>query len=444
MKSRFKIVMILSTLCLAIVMCTLGVFALLRVSLNLQGNVNFTADGVKATISQGTLSGGTNTGTATMKAVTINGNNNLTTVESNLATWEGFNLKFNENSQEIVISFKITNTHTTDYLEVSTSVYYDTSSNVVITPSSSNTVLYPANSGTTDEQQFYITIYLIDDNYDVAVNDFVVNLFLQKYEIPDESDFADKLEFSYTSGSGIATVAGVDYNIESAKIPFMFKNGSNTYKVTEISSDGFYGYDVLESIIIPNSVTIIGASAFESCSSLVEIIIPNSVTTISDSAFESCSSLNYAMIPNSVKTIEYEAFYYSGIKFAVIPSTVTTLDTYAYRSCRSLTTVRVNCTTIGENAFDECSALVNLSLGNNVRSIYEAAFSGTAIEILKIPSSVSTIRMDAFYYSSLKLVFFENVEGWWDAGSDISLSVDQVGNSIYMANLLVKGFEIRN
>ncbi len=54
---------------------------------------------------------------------------------------------------------------------------------------------------------------------------------------------------------------------------------------------GFSGNDI-ESITIPNSVTIIGEGAFSNCESLKSITIPDSVTVIGDYAFYSCTSLS--------------------------------------------------------------------------------------------------------------------------------------------------------
>ena len=64
----------------------------------------------------------------------------------------------------------------------------------------------------------------------------------------------------------------------------------------------------MQSIIIPNSVTIIRDYAFSGCSNLTSITIPNSVTSIGEGAFYWCSGLISVTIPNSVKEISYLAF----------------------------------------------------------------------------------------------------------------------------------------
>ena len=66
--------------------------------------------------------------------------------------------------------------------------------------------------------------------------------------------------------------------------------------------------EIIEKVIIENSVTSIGKYAFYESSSLTNITIPNSVTIIGEYAFFRCSSLKNIIFPNSVTSIEDFAF----------------------------------------------------------------------------------------------------------------------------------------
>ena len=64
----------------------------------------------------------------------------------------------------------------------------------------------------------------------------------------------------------------------------------------------------LETITIPDSVTLIDCCAFAGCSSLKEITIPDSVIFINSSVFKGCSSLKEITIPDSVTAVANDAF----------------------------------------------------------------------------------------------------------------------------------------
>ena len=71
---------------------------------------------------------------------------------------------------------------------------------------------------------------------------------------------------------------------------------------------GYDGQTELESIVIPDTVTIIGSKAFKGCTSLKSIEIPASVTLIESGAFEECTSLTNMTIPKTVKEAEWGIF----------------------------------------------------------------------------------------------------------------------------------------
>ncbi|MDB4761249.1 leucine-rich repeat domain-containing protein [Akkermansiaceae bacterium] len=78
--------------------------------------------------------------------------------------------------------------------------------------------------------------------------------------------------------------------------------------VTSIGEMTFLGCNSLKNITIGNGVTSIGDFAFFDCTSLTSITIPDSVTSIGTFAFRGCTSLTSITIPDSVTSIGNQAF----------------------------------------------------------------------------------------------------------------------------------------
>jgi len=83
--------------------------------------------------------------------------------------------------------------------------------------------------------------------------------------------------------------------------------------VKSIGAGAFFQCTSLKEVTIPDFVTIIGKGAFSKCSSLTNVTIPDLVTSIGDGVFFMCTSLTNVTIPNSVLTIGRGAFLKSGI-----------------------------------------------------------------------------------------------------------------------------------
>ena len=145
--------------------------------------------------------------------------------------------------------------------------------------------------------------------------------------------------------------------------------------VTEIGGSAFAGCKSLASIEIPNSVTSIGESAFKGCTSLASIEIGNSVTSIERSAFEGCNGLESIVVKNGNSTYDSRDNCNALIKTAtntlisgcmntVIPNSVTSIGEYAFADCTSLASIEIpnSVTSIGESAFSFCSSLRNITI----------------------------------------------------------------------------------
>ena len=214
-------------------------------------------------------------------------------------------------------------------------------------------------------------------------------------------------------------------------IPETVTYESKTYPVTHIKSQAFKSSSVT-SVTIPNSVTYIGAYAFDHCKDLTSVTIPNSVTSIQFGAFSGCSSLTSITIPNNVTEIDDNTFSgCSGLTSITIPNSVTEIGDEAFSDCSSLTSITIpnSVTKINNSAFfgclgltslnvesgntvydsrDNCNAIIETNLKklifgikktvipNSVTCIGEAAFAGSDITSIEIPSNVTKIEGGAF------------------------------------------------
>jgi hypothetical protein len=161
-------------------------------------------------------------------------------------------------------------------------------------------------------------------------------------------------DLNYTISGSNATVTGAtSTNIITLTIPSTITVNNIVYNVTSIGDSAFYGYSILTSVIIPNSVLTIGPAAFRYCTILESATIGSSVTSIGSQAFQDCR-LSTLIIPNSVLTIGPAAFSYcNGLTSATIGSGVTSIDNSAFSECSSLAKVYFmgNIPTIGSNNF---------------------------------------------------------------------------------------------
>lgn len=110
--------------------------------------------------------------------------------------------------------------------------------------------------------------------------------------------------------------------------------------VTEISNNSFLGCETLKSITIPASVQVMGGSAFANCTSMESFIMKDKIALkyIPASCCSGNTSLKEAYIGYGVESIYNYAFKNCGsLEQIVIPPTVTTIYNKAFDGCDKLT-----------------------------------------------------------------------------------------------------------
>ena len=187
--------------------------------------------------------------------------------------------------------------------------------------------------------------------------------------------------------------------------------------VTSIGDDAFFVYPSLLSVEIPASVTSIGGSAFYNCTGLTSVSFAtgSQLASIGTYAFYNCTNLASITIPNGVTTISNNAFNSAGLTSIAIPASVTSIGSLAFMGCTSLETITVDEGNAIYESPGDCNAIIDktktsktlvigckgTTIPNNVTSIGDDAFENcTGLTIIEIPASVTSIGASAFYNCS--------------------------------------------
>ena len=249
-------------------------------------------------------------------------------------------------------------------------------------------------------------------------------------------------------------------------IPETIIYGFRAYSVTSIGEDAFRYSWGLTSVTIPNSVTSIGEGAFYGCSGLTSVTIPNSVTSIGGGAFYGCSGLTSVTF-NAENCTDYSFSDCTNLTSLTIGDKVTIIPSSAFYGCSKLTSVvvdknnviydsRDNCnaiietstntlvvgcknttipnsvTSIGSEAFRDCSGLTSVTIPNSVTSIGEYAFLGcSGLASVTIPNSVTAIGEWAFHNcSGLTSVVVDKNNVIYDSRDNCNAIVETFTNTL--------------
>ena len=201
--------------------------------------------------------------------------------------------------------------------------------------------------------------------------------------------------------------------------------------ITAIGTYAFGYMDNLESVSLPSTIQQIHGSAFFECEKLKDITLPSGLTYLGSYAFYYCQSLTSVNIPEGITAIEPYTFYKcSNLTHVELPQHVSAIRSCAFYDCTRLADINLpaGLTEIGSQCMhqtawynaqpDGCLYFGTLLyafkgkaaqdetvvIKDGTTEICASAFSGSNIQYVSIPSSVTLINDGAFSGSSLKQI----------------------------------------
>ena len=258
--------------------------------------------------------------------------------------------------------------------------------------------------------------------------------------------------FSCTALTSVTLPEGLQTIGASAFLGCSLTNVTLPNSVTTMGEAAFHNCVSLTNVTLSDKLTTIEERVFNGCSQLKNVTIPNSVTTIGNGAFAQCKALkNVNVFWDTPITIPADAFsgielnkvklyvpagkkgayqaadvwkgfdvqeipegtLSTGLHWQYIPSTKTLSITGSgampdfYSSMNQpwepfqdeieTATIGAGVTSVGKNAFTDCSALTSITLPEGIQTIGEAAFYNcAALASISIPNSVTAIADGVF------------------------------------------------
>lgn len=215
--------------------------------------------------------------------------------------------------------------------------------------------------------------------------------------------------------------------------------------VTAINSYAFYGGSGFTCLTLGDAVTSIGESAFSGCTGLTSVTLGNSISTIGWCAFYGCTSLTSLTISKSVTGLGNMIGNCPSLTSLSVESGNPVYD--SRNNCNAIietatNTLIVGCqttiipntvTSIGDEAFQNCSGLTSITIPNSVTTIGYYSFWGCKdLTTVYIPNSVTSIgietRIQVYYNDTTYTYYYYNP---FESCSSLRTMIVESGNPVY-------------
>ncbi len=144
-----------------------------------------------------------------------------------------------------------------------------------------------------------------------------------------------------------------------------------------LSQGVFAGCERLREVANSERINSIGANAFAGCASLQRIDLGKDLHRIGEGAFSGCRSLTSVALPSSLREVGDGAFAgCQELAFYTAPDSLSTLSEEMFRDCVSLreAVIPAAVTVIPYRAFSGCLSLREVNIPANVQVIEDGAF----------------------------------------------------------------------
>lgn len=199
-------------------------------------------------------------------------------------------------------------------------------------------------------------------------------------QVENKAETQEEFTYKIDGVKGYVTITGYNGNFGDVSIPNEIKG----YPVTVIGGSAFKNNNIVQNIVLPNSIQKIGSEAFYGCKNLQNIVLGNRLQDIQANAFAWCESLDNVVLPN----------------------TVTNLGKYAFENCLGLTNIILSdkLSNIEAGTFYGTKNLKNIMLPNSLREIRGSAFCNSGLKNINLPNGLLSIKNDVFSGSDLENV----------------------------------------
>ncbi|HOU09959.1 MAG TPA: S8 family serine peptidase, partial [Clostridiales bacterium] len=205
--------------------------------------------------------------------------------------------------------------------------------------------------------------------------------------------------YTYAVSGSSAKILG--YAGTDAALNVMGRLGG--YPVVSIGEYAFAGNDKMQSLTLPNSLTVIGQRAFYMCRELKTATLGSGLSGLNENVFDACGKLaSVAVDAGNPSLSSANGMLYNRDKTRLILCPEGRTGTVA---------IPAGVTLIGDYAFEDCGLLADVLFPQSLKEIGEGAFLGCGeLMAFDIPDSVVKIGWDAFEGT-----------GWYNGRSSPSL-----------------------
>lgn len=221
-----------------------------------------------------------------------------------------------------------------------------------------------------------------------APDSFMADYYLEDW-YTDPAYTGSPVVFPYFSKTQFTLYAKWPSGTEG--LDYVLVEGGEAYAVSGIGSASEETIILVPSTYMGLPVIGIEDHAFEWCSDLERVGLPGSLKYIGEGAFESCYMLSKVNLPSGLFRIDQDAFYgCPSLTSVLLPEGLLEIGDYAF-SGTGLETIEIpaSVTVLGEVPFGVCTSLtsINVAPGNAVyQSINGVVFDITGTVLLMYPS----------------------------------------------------------